>query len=66
MLNSKTNRQLCLDRAALARAEAESATLPNVRERCLRAEAAWNEMAARADRTEQMRAQLLHEKMAAE
>jgi hypothetical protein len=62
LLNSRTNRQTCLDRAALARAEAEAASLPNVRERCLRAEAAWTEMADRADRTEQMRVKLLAEK----
>ena len=62
MLNSRTNRELCLDRAALARAEAEAATLPNVRERCLRAEAAWTEMADRAERTERMRERLLSEK----
>ena len=43
-------------RAAECRAEAEAATLDNVRQRCLRAEAAWNEMAARAARTERMRA----------
>jgi hypothetical protein len=65
LLNSRTNRQLCLDRAAVARAEAESATLPNVRERCLRAEAAWTEMADRAERTEQMRERLIVEKAAA-
>ena len=65
MLNSRTNRDLGLDRAAVARAEAEAATLPNVRERCLRAEAAWAEMAERADRTEKMRAKLLDEKAAA-
>ena len=65
MLNSRTNRELCLDRAAVARAEAEAATLPNVRERCLRAEAAWAEMAERADRTEKMRAKLIDEKAAA-
>ena len=65
MLNSRTNRELCLDRAAVARAEAEAATLPNVRERCLRAEAAWAEMADRADRTEKMRAKLIDEKAAA-
>ncbi len=33
-----------------------STTLDNVRDRCLRSEAAWNEMAARAGRTERMRA----------
>jgi hypothetical protein len=65
LLNSRTNRELCLDRAALARAEAETATLPNVRDRCLRAEAAWTEMADRAERTERMRAKLIEEKAAA-
>jgi hypothetical protein len=43
-------------RAEQARADADAATLENVRERCLRAEAAWSEMADRAERTEQMRA----------
>ena len=43
-------------RAEQARSEANEATLENVRDRCLRAEAAWMEMAARADRTEKMRA----------
>jgi len=42
-------------RAEQARSEANEATLENVRDRCLRAEAAWMEMAARADRTEKMR-----------
>jgi hypothetical protein len=65
LLNSRTNRELCLDRAAVARAEAEAATLPNVRDRCLRAEAAWTEMADRAERTERMRARLIEEKLAA-
>jgi hypothetical protein len=65
LLNSRTNRELCLDRAALARAEAEAATLPNVRDRCLRAEAAWTEMADRAERTERMRVKLIEEKAAA-
>lgn len=53
-----------LVRAAEARRDADSATLDNVRERCLRAEAAWNEMAARADRGEKMRARLEAEKAA--
>ena len=51
-------------RAAECRAEAEAATLDNVRQRCLRAEAAWNEMAARAARTERMRARSEAEKAA--
>ena len=53
-----------LVRAAEARRDAEAATLDNVRDRCLRAEAAWNEMAARADRGEKMRARLEAEKAA--
>jgi hypothetical protein len=57
-----TDRETYLARAAQARADAEAATLDNVRERCLRSEAAWNAMAARAERTEQMRQTLLREK----
>lgn len=44
-----------LQRAAEARADAASAVLANVRERCLRAEAAWTVMAERAERTEKLR-----------
>ena len=51
-----TDRDTFLLRAAAARAEADIAVLQNVRDRCLRSEAAWSEMAARAERTEQMRA----------
>lgn len=51
-----------LARAADARAEADAATLDNVRDRCLRAEAAWSEMAARAARTQRMRARSEAEK----
>jgi hypothetical protein len=36
--------------------------LDNVRDRCLRSEAAWAEMAARAERTEKMRQTLLADK----
>ena len=54
-----------LARAAEAKRDAEAATLANVRERCLRAEAAWSEMAARADRGDKMRAKLDAEKAAA-
>ena len=53
-----------LARAAEAHADAEAATLDNVRQRCLRAEAAWSEMAARAARTERMRARTEAEKAA--
>jgi hypothetical protein len=45
-----------LARAAEARADAEASTLANVRERCLRAAAAWDAMAARAQRGDAMRA----------
>ncbi len=48
--------QFYRSRAAQCRAEADAATLDNVRERCLRAEAAWVAMAERGERTEQMRA----------
>jgi hypothetical protein len=41
--------------AAQARTEADAATLDNVRERCLRAEAAWIIMAERAERSERLR-----------
>lgn len=44
-----------LARAADARAEADAATLTNVRERCLRCEAVWKGMAARVAETEAMR-----------
>lgn len=47
--------QFYLDRAAEARADADAATLDNVRDRCLRAEDAWNRMAERVARTEEMR-----------
>lgn len=46
-----------LARAAEARADADAATLDNVRDRCLRAAAAWDDMAARAARSERMRAE---------
>ena len=42
-------------RAAQCRADADAATLDNVRERCLRAEQAWAAMAARSQRTEAAR-----------
>ena len=58
------DRELYRLRAEQARAEADEATLENVRERCLRAEAAWMEMAVRADRTEKMRADQLAMKAA--
>jgi hypothetical protein len=42
--------------AAQCRADANAATLANVRERCLRAEAAWLDMAERQERVETARA----------
>ena len=51
-----THHEFYLERASAARRDAEAATLANVRDRCLRAAAAWDEMAARAARTEKMRA----------
>jgi hypothetical protein len=55
-----------LARAEQARAEADAATLDNVRERCLRSETAWLEMAARVERTDQLRASKLAEKALAD
>jgi hypothetical protein len=52
-----TNHELYLTRAAEARADADLATLDNVRDRSLRAAAAWQAMADRAARTDVFRAQ---------
>jgi len=52
-----TQHEFYLERAASARRDADAACLANVRERCLRAAAAWDAMAARAARTERMRAE---------
>jgi hypothetical protein len=52
-------------RAHEARSEASVATLDNVRDRCLRAAAAWEDMADRAARTDRMRARAEAEKAAA-
>lgn len=60
-----TDEETFLARAADARAEAEAATLDNVRERCLRSEAAWNEMAARVAHVQKLREQRDAEKTAA-
>lgn len=59
------DRDMFLQRAAEARADAERAELDNVRDRCLRAEAAWKVMADRAERTEKLRAAHEAEKAAA-
>jgi len=43
------------ERAAEARSDAEATQLENVRDRCLRAAAAWDVMADRAERTGRLR-----------
>lgn len=60
----KTELETCLARAAAAREEAEAATLANVRDRALRAEAAWLQMANRAARTKKGRDEREAEKAA--
>ncbi len=59
------NHDFYLARAAEARADAEAAKLDNVRERSLRAEAAWTAMADRAGRSDRARERLADEKAAA-
>lgn len=56
-----TIQQTYLANAASARAEAEATDLANVRDRCLRSEAAWNAMAARIQQTDDLRARRLAE-----
>jgi hypothetical protein len=51
-----------LERAAEARAIAGAATLDNVRDRWLRSEASWTEMAVRRERADHMRDKLIAEK----
>lgn len=53
-------------RADEARRDADAATLANVRDRCLRAEAAWLDMADRAERGERLREKAAAEKAAAQ
>ena len=57
-------REFYLARAAEARTIAAAATLHNVRDRWLQSEASWTEMAARSERCDQMRAQLIDKKAA--
>ncbi len=56
MSTRNTNLEFYLARAAQAREEAEAATLDHVRERCRRSEAAWQQLADRAERSEQLKA----------
>jgi hypothetical protein len=44
-------------RAPAARRDADATPLQNVRDRCLRAAEAWEQMAARVERTGRMRAE---------
>ena len=52
-----SNLEFFLARADQARVEAEAATLDHVRERCRRSEAAWNALADKARRSEELRAE---------
>jgi hypothetical protein len=54
-VNRTSNLQFFLARAEQARAEADAATLEQVRERCQRSEAAWMALADRAQRSELLR-----------
>ena len=56
--------QFYLERAKEARATAAASPLGNVRDRWLRSEASWKEMAIRSERAEAMRAKLIDEKAA--
>jgi len=56
--------QFYLERAAEARASAGAATLDNVRDRWLRSESSWTEMAVRREHADRMRAKLIAEKAA--
>ena len=51
-----SNLDFYLARVAQARAEGEAATLDHVRDRCRRSEAAWQALADRAERSEQLKA----------
>jgi hypothetical protein len=52
-----TQLEFYLQQAARARADADVATLENVRDRCLRSASAWSKMAARVERTERLRSE---------
>jgi hypothetical protein len=60
-----SNHDFYLARAAEARDQAEAAVLDNVRDRCLRSEAAWTAMAQRAERSDKAREKLIADKAAA-
>ncbi len=50
-----SNLTFFLARVDQARADGDAATLDHVRERCRRSEAAWAALAAKAERSEQLR-----------
>jgi hypothetical protein len=50
-----TNLDFFLARVEQSRAEAEAATLDHVRDRCRRSEAAWQSLADKARRSEQLK-----------
>ena len=60
-----THHEFYLERAAEARRDAAHTPLQNVRDRCLRAAEAWEQMAARVERTGRMRAETEAKKAAA-
>jgi hypothetical protein len=49
--------QFYRDQAVRSHAEADAATLDNVRDRCSRAATAWEEMADRVSRTDALKAE---------
>ena len=55
-MSGSTQLHVYLARVEQARAEGEAATLAHVRERCQRSEEAWAQIADRAARAEQTRA----------
>ena len=59
-----TQHDFYMERAREARTSAGAATLDNVRDRWLQAEARWTEMAARSERGDKMRADLIVQKAA--
>lgn len=52
-----SNIEFFLAQAARAKADGEETTLLNVRERCQRSEAAWAALAAKAKRSERLKAE---------
>ena len=60
-----SNKLFYREQASRQQADADAATLDNVRDRCLRAAGAWEAMAARAHRSDVFRAKQAAEKDAA-